>query len=91
MTPERLFALRQTQNWRYKHALTVTGYYVAGVDRHEYVYKNDHGQLVNFKYISGRVVMDHDDNRMDSAVIVRWRDDGRAIRHEFGDLNMETV
>lgn len=82
MTPAQLTNLRQTENWRYAHALTVTGYYVAGVVKH--VFKD-------FPYYSGRIVENPQGEWLEPAKYEKWRIDGRAINHDFGDLDMSTV
>lgn len=85
MTPAELHRLRQTQHWRNAHALTVTGYYAAGVQR---MNSPSYG---NQRIITGNVVENPQGERMEVMGHGEWWLNGVAINHDFGDLNMETV
>ncbi len=85
MTPDQLNKLRQTQHWRYAHALTTTGYYVAGVQ------KMQSPSYGNQRIIVGNVVENPKGERLEIMGHGEWWLNGVAINHEFGDLNMETV
>lgn len=74
------------------HKLTATGYYVCGVKRGEHTWRdNKTGQLKTIKYFSGRITENEKGETLHPAEWAKWHLDGRAIKHDFGDLNMETV
>lgn len=74
------------------HKLTSTGYYVCGVKRGEHTWRDvKTGQLKHIKYISGRVVENGQCENLHPAQHAKWHLDGRAIKHDFGDLKTEVV
>lgn len=69
------------------HRLTSTGYYVCAVKRGELTWRNNRtNELKTIKYISGRITKSPKDESLHPAQWAKWRLDGRAIKHEFGDL-----
>lgn len=69
------------------HKLTSTGYYVCAVKRSELTWRDSKtNQLMTTKYISGRIIESPHNESLHPAQWAKWRLDGQAIKHEFGDL-----
>lgn len=83
MTQDELNRLRQIQPWRHSHAVTKTGYYVAGVQR---MLNPSYG---NQRIITGNVVENPQGERMEVMGHGEWWLNGVAINHDFGDLICE--
>lgn len=69
------------------HKLTATGYYVCAVKRGELTWRDSRtNQLMTTKYISGRIIESSHNESLHPAQWAKWRLNGQAIKHEFGDL-----
>lgn len=69
------------------HRLTSTDYYVCAVKRGELTWRdNKTNELKTIKYISGRIIKSPDNESLHPAQWAKWRLDGQAVKHEFGDL-----
>ena len=69
------------------HKLTATGYYVCAVKRGELSWRdNKTNELKTIKYISGRITKSPHNENLHPAQWAKWRLDGQAVKHEFGDL-----
>ena len=69
------------------HKLTSTGYYVCAVKRGEITWRDSKtNQIMTTKYISGRIIKSPHNGNLHPAQWAKWRLNGQAIKHEFGDL-----
>ena len=69
------------------HRLTTSGYYVAGFKPSTFYYRSlKDNAPSSIRIYSGRVTRDAQGEWLDPGQYARWHLDGRAIKHEFGDL-----
>ena len=69
------------------HKLTSTGDYVGAVKRGEITWRDSKtNQIMTTKYISGRIIKSPHNENLHPAQWAKWRLNGQAIKHEFGDL-----
>lgn len=69
------------------HKLTTTGYYVCGLKRSELNWRDSKtNELKTIKYWIGRITKSPHDETVHPAEWAKWHLDGRAIKHDFGDL-----
>ena len=71
----------------HNHRLTTSGYYVAGFKLSTFYYRSiSDGTPSSIRIYCGRVTNDPDGKWLDHCEYARWHLDGRAIKHDFGDL-----
>lgn len=76
-----------TRLTHHTHKLTASGYHVAGVRVSTFNYRSlKDNTPASIRIYCGRVVRDGQGEWLGPSVYARWHLDGRAIKHDFGDL-----